>query len=61
MTIDPSRAYLDRTGHRVTITRDRGAGQVWRWVTSRGYYVKEDGSACMGHGAVREDLTTEVM
>lgn len=38
--------YLSRTAREVGVVRDRGANQFWRWVTTRGYYVTNDGSAC---------------
>lgn len=55
-----SGAYLDRSAHTVGIVRDRGEGQVWRWVTTRGYYVRTDGRASLS-GPVRQDLVRECL
>ena len=53
--------YLDRTGRTVGIVQDRGAGLVWRWLTTRGYYVRCDGMATMNRGGEsRHDLVKEV-
>lgn len=60
MLIHPTSRYLTRHGQSVTIERDRGAGQVWRWVTSKGYYVTADGRAAL-RGQSRWDLMQEVL
>lgn len=59
MKIHPAGLYLDRIGRRVGIVRDRGAGQHWRWITTRGYYVSEAGRATLC-GEVREDLVADI-
>lgn len=53
--------YLDRIARQVGITHDRGEGLVWRWLTTRGYYVKADGSSTMNPGGqANEDLVKDV-
>lgn len=51
--------YLDRIARPVGIVHDRGEGQTWRYLTTRGYYVREDGQAAL-NGAVNEDLVKDV-
>jgi len=51
--------YLTRTALEVGIVRDRGVGEFWRWVTTRGYYVRDDGRACIG-GETSRDLVKEI-
>lgn len=51
--------YLTRNAREVGIVRDRGVGEVWRWVTTAGYYVREDGRACIG-GESSLDLVREI-
>ncbi|RZJ24774.1 MAG: hypothetical protein EOO54_08380 [Haliea sp.] len=61
MIIRPDGLYLDRSGHRVGIARDRGHDQVWRWATTgpRPYYVQANGKASMG-GPVDRDLVKDI-
>lgn len=51
--------YLNRVGHTVGIVQDRGAGQAFRWLTTRGHYVTADGAAGIGV-QTREDLVVDV-
>lgn len=53
-------AYLSRNGHRVGIVHDRGERQRWRFQTTKGYYVTEDGRASIAGGEVSQDLVKEV-
>lgn len=59
LTIKLSGLYLTRHGRDVGIVRDRGEGQFWRWVTTLGYYVTENGSACR-RGKSSLDLMAEL-
>jgi hypothetical protein len=52
--------YLDRIGRQVGIAADRGVGQPWRWLTTRGYYVTAQGRASLAGGDVREDLVADI-
>lgn len=58
-TIRLNGLYLSRTAREVGIVRDRGAGQFWRWVTSLGYYVTEDGRAAR-QGESSQDLVKDI-
>ena len=60
LRISPSKVYLDRSGHRVGIRHDRGHGQAWRWLTTKGYYVREDGKAAWV-GTSSKDLVVEIV
>jgi hypothetical protein len=60
MIIRKNGLYLDRIAHEVGITHDRGEGQTWRWLTTRGYYVTTDGRASIAGGDVREDLVKDI-
>lgn len=59
MTVSPTSRYLTRNARTVTIARDRGEGQRWRWVTSMGYYVTADGRAAL-RGTSALDLVKEL-
>lgn len=45
--VTPHGLYLSRNGRTVGILQDRGAGQTWRYLTTRGYYVLADGRAAL--------------
>lgn len=49
-TIRNNGLYLNRSGRQVGITHDRGDGQTWRWLTTRGHYVTADGRIGRGFG-----------
>lgn len=59
MIIERGGLYLNRSGKRVGITRDRGPGEVWRWVTTLGYYVMANGRAAYV-GNSDKDLTVDI-
>ncbi len=59
MTITLTGSYLTRTARVVGIVRDRGEGQRWRWVTTLGYYVQEDGRASL-NGVTSRDLVKNI-
>ena len=53
--------YLDGLARQVGIVQDRGERQVWRYLTTRGYYVTSDGRATMNRGGEsNEDLVKDV-
>lgn len=51
--------YLSRHGKQVGIVQDRGASQTWRWLTTGGYYVLDDGRAALV-GESSKDLMVDV-
>lgn len=53
--------YLDRLAREVGIVQDRGEGQVWRYLTTRGYYVMTNGMATANRGGEsKEDLVKDI-
>lgn len=52
--------YLTRNAREVGIVQDRGEGQRWRWLTSRGYYVTCDGRASIAGGETSQDLVRDI-
>lgn len=60
MKIHKNGLYVDRIAREVGILQDRGEGQVWRWLTTRGYYVTTDGRATPHKGEVNEDLVLDI-
>lgn len=60
MIIRKQGLYLSRNGREIGIVQDRGEGQVWRWLTTRGYYVTVDGRASIAGGQVSEDLVRDI-
>lgn len=60
MQIHLNGLYLDRLGRRVGITRDRGADQRLRWVTTRGHYVTSTGRASLAGGDTVVDLVADI-
>ena len=60
MIIQLNGLYLDRVGHKVGIVRDRGAREVWRWVTTLDYYVMVDGRATLAGGESSQDLVVDI-
>ena len=61
ITIVKHGLYLDRLARQVGIVQDRGERQVWRYLTTRGYYVMSDGRATMNRGGEsNEDLVKDV-
>lgn len=59
MQVQLNGLYLTRNARQVGIVRDRGAGKVWRWVTTLGYYVTCDGHAAYV-GESSRDLVRDV-
>lgn len=59
MEIKLNGLYLTRTAREVGIVRDRGVGLTWRWVTTLGYYVRDDGRAAIG-GDSSQDLVRDI-
>ena len=61
MTIEPTKAYLDRTGRRIGILAKSRMPESsrWRWLTTRGYYVQADGRAAH-RGESRHDLVQQL-
>jgi hypothetical protein len=60
MKIELNGLYLSRHGREIGIVADRGERQIWRWLTSRGYYVTKDGRASIAGGEVSEDLVLDL-
>ena len=60
MKISLSGIYLDRIARRVGIVQDRGERQRWRWLTTRGYYLTNEGRASIAGGDVAEDLVADI-
>lgn len=60
MKIKLNGLYLSRNGYEIGITHDRGERQRFRYLTTKGYMVTEDGRASIAGGEVSQDLVKDI-